>query len=1184
MRASVKTEFGASFDVEGVPSVRRLLDGVLAYMISISGKLKRRELVDIARSLQENQSVGWLEFQRCLLGDADVAVITEALARKRFVTKLVLNSNNFHEEGAKAIGKLLANNKKLESLHVHDNPLGDPGVIALAQALAENTTLIELNLSNTGFRIGGAAALCAALSVTSTLTSLHLNGNVIGDDGAAKIAEVLADNGTLRQLAVRETGFSHRGAADLAAALSRNSTLIWLDMGRNYIGDEGATAIAAALRVSTARLSLRIDQCRVGCAGATAIADALCSNMWLTSLSVFSNGVTDDGARAFARMLTKNSTLILLHMEFTEMTDVGARAIARALRKNETLRELSLDGSIDARVKSSIHHRLERNKRPRPERPAVQGGPPLSKLRARYTSRQLRSSLSHDMTVERAVVEAAGTCTVLRDCAAAVTDCEEASRTVMDVQKEVLDDRSSVEERDVAVRDFTRSFGSLEEHRASLVALSPPQPTASEMVASGVPLTIEAVDRLATRVSAWMEEVQTMIGAARDERAAACDAFVALHDKVDLDLTSKCVGTRIKADRLCREQSRAVEQVIARKVEVPPSPLDGMAGDPRATVVVSLHLRRLAILVGIARLQEYKRELESDGDACPSTAELSSLRKQLKEATRKVERLDMVHQHAVEDGDETGEKAAWLELARGEQGVASRAFDAEWLRLSLASTRWPELRLDLGDEVTTARRLADFGDRELIAPGPPATRFRVVKGTAPDGTRVALKMFPLGEALANRPTAHFMREAERLRRLRFAHVVQVRDAFVYVEGSQRFGVLELLYYGRGDMRQWLEGGEPRASPPQIRSVLRDALLGLAFCHGEGVVHADVKPANIFIGDDGTAVLGDFDILYDEEGADVAWTAPELRVVGARPTKASDVFAFGKTVEFARDRLTGSVSQLLTRCTAVRPGDRCRAEEALGDAFFRGAGCRPEEWASADCVVGRRCRAARQWASAGVHCASGHFVCRADLEALVASCADEVKCPDVSCSTPLYDTALLAATVSWQAFALWIRARDGRTEAALAAAMRRGRLGEEGGALEDTQRHADTIIDLLNDNFCPRCRTTFEDFDGCTVRACPRPGCDCCVCASCFSPAEAGPRSMVERHVAQCPKRPAYARASADPLYTSFSKWTNFMASRSRRRATQYMDRIQSEPAVRAQVEARLLGPAGPRPSAKRPRN
>lgn len=49
---------------------------------------------------------------------------------------------------------------------------------------------------------------------------------------------------------------------------------------------------------------------------------------------------------------------------------------------------------------------------------------------------------------------------------------------------------------------------------------------------------------------------------------------------------------------------------------------------------------------------------------------------------------------------------------------------------------------------------------------------------------------------------------------------------------------------------------------QVWGYLRDTLLALAHLHGQGLVHLDVKPANIFLGPRGRCKLGDFGLLVE----------------------------------------------------------------------------------------------------------------------------------------------------------------------------------------------------------------------------------------------------------------------------------------------------------------------------------
>ena len=360
----------------------------------------------------------------------------------------------------------------------------------------------------------------------------------------------------------------------------------------------------------------------------------------------------------------------------------------------------------------------------------------------------------------------------------------------------------------------------------------------------------------------------------------------------------------------------------------------------------------------------------------------------------------------------------------------------------------------------------------------------------------------------------------------------------------------------------------------------------------------MKPANIFIGDSGTAVLGDFDVSHDDgvrltttvvSGATVAFMAPELRVPGSRATKASDMFAFGTTVEHVRGRLDDDVTRVVSRCTAARPDTRCSAEQALADDFFRGAACRSDQWKGADCIIMAHCGGELQPATAGVHCPSGHFVCTADLEALIASrseAAEEVQCPDPSCGTREYEVALLASTVSRDAFSTWMRGRERRTEATLVAGMEaqyrqqlEAKLAEYSAVDGEVKRHADAIIERFINISCPACRAVFVDFTGCTALTCGVSTCKTTFCAWCL--ADCGVDA--HPHVLQCRENPVRTDPTADPLFTTLDKWKAAMAERSGRLVRKYLEESIHESSVRSKVEDRLTAVVGSRRSLKRRR-
>jgi tRNA A-37 threonylcarbamoyl transferase component Bud32 len=178
----------------------------------------------------------------------------------------------------------------------------------------------------------------------------------------------------------------------------------------------------------------------------------------------------------------------------------------------------------------------------------------------------------------------------------------------------------------------------------------------------------------------------------------------------------------------------------------------------------------------------------------------------------------------------------------------------------------------------------------------------------PDGTLVARKRIPLhGTATdIDRARARIRREADILRRLEHPGIVRLLRA----EADGDDVVLVMPYLPGGTLHERVSQFGPL--PPRDVAHLGQHLAGaLAAAHAAGVVHRDVKPANVLFDDEGRPALADFGVALSQDTTLVltreaavvgtpGFVAPEV-ARGEPATPASDVFSLGTTLLYA---LTG----------------------------------------------------------------------------------------------------------------------------------------------------------------------------------------------------------------------------------------------------------------------------------------
>ena len=170
------------------------------------------------------------------------------------------------------------------------------------------------------------------------------------------------------------------------------------------------------------------------------------------------------------------------------------------------------------------------------------------------------------------------------------------------------------------------------------------------------------------------------------------------------------------------------------------------------------------------------------------------------------------------------------------------------------------------------------------------------------GRIVAIKVILTPDAEMRK---RFLREAQAAARLHHDHIVTVHD--LAVDGDTPYLVMEFV-----DGESLLAKLERnRLSPAEALRILGEAASALDYSHAAGVVHRDVKLANVMITRAGRAKLADFGIariageasltLADAKLGTPKYMAPEV-LKGAKPSAASDQFALAVMAFYL---LTGS---------------------------------------------------------------------------------------------------------------------------------------------------------------------------------------------------------------------------------------------------------------------------------------
>jgi len=233
---------------------------------------------------------------------------------------------------------------------------------------------------------------------------------------------------------------------------------------------------------------------------------------------------------------------------------------------------------------------------------------------------------------------------------------------------------------------------------------------------------------------------------------------------------------------------------------------------------------------------------------------------------------------------------------------------------------------------------------------------------------VAIKLLPPSKASDPRLRERFLREARTAAKLSHPNVIPIHA----VEEIGEFVFFAMAYIEGETLTERVRRRGPLA-PSEAARVVRDVAWALAYAHGQGVIHRDVKPDNILLESGGRVMVADFGIASVVAGAGGLSTGevvgtPEFmspeQALGEAVDARSDLYSLGivgyfacsGALPFEADKATDvlakqvtepapplavaaplvprRLAQAIDRCLAKEPADRPDGPAALAEQLSR----------------------------------------------------------------------------------------------------------------------------------------------------------------------------------------------------------------------------------------------------------
>lgn len=244
---------------------------------------------------------------------------------------------------------------------------------------------------------------------------------------------------------------------------------------------------------------------------------------------------------------------------------------------------------------------------------------------------------------------------------------------------------------------------------------------------------------------------------------------------------------------------------------------------------------------------------------------------------------------------------------------------------------------------------SDFVLEQLIGEGGMGKVYRAKDKRT--GKRVAVKTLHKARQSDARAIAQFVQESRILTGWRHPQIVAIEGLGRYPGG----GYFIVMDFVEGMNLQTRLASGPVDVSEAVR-IVRDIISAIEYAHERGIVHCDLKPANVLIDKEGRVFVTDFGFAYllnaapdwqtGAVGGTLGFVAPEVLAGGSKPTPAADIYAIGAMLWVlvtgrmpgAEETIGGSsevsegIAAICRKCLAMSPEERYSSAAEVGAAL------------------------------------------------------------------------------------------------------------------------------------------------------------------------------------------------------------------------------------------------------------